>query len=103
VAAEQGVIGLVAYVALLWAAGRLLLSGLRARLARRADTYAIARAAVAATFAALVVHTLAYAAFLEDPLAWTLLALGGALCLRPAPEPAAAAAAHEPAELAPLA
>jgi hypothetical protein len=37
------------------------------------------RAAVAAAFIALVVHTLLYAAFLEDPLAWALLALGTAL------------------------
>ena len=42
----------------------------------------IARAAVAAAFVALVVHTLLYAAFLEDPLAWALLAVGAAL--RPA-------------------
>jgi O-antigen ligase len=103
VAAEQGLVGLVAYVALLWAAGRLLFAGLRSRLAHRPDTFAIARAAVAATFVALVVHTLAYAAYLEDPLAWTLLALGAALCLRRRDEPAAAATAHEPAELAPLA
>ncbi len=103
VAAEQGVVGLVAYVALLWAAARLLFAGLRGRLARRPDIYAIARAAVAATFVALVVHTLAYAAYLEDPLAWTLLALGAALFVRPEPEPAAARSAHEPAELAPLA
>jgi O-antigen ligase len=103
VAAEQGVVGLVAYVALLCAAGRLLFAGLRDRLARRADIHAVTRAAVAAMFVALVVHTLAYAAYLEDPLAWTLLALGAALRLRPAPESAAAATAHEPAELAPLA
>jgi hypothetical protein len=42
----------------------------------------IARAAIAAAFVALVVHTLLYAAFLEDPLAWALLAIGSAL--RPA-------------------
>jgi O-antigen ligase len=103
VAAEQGVIGLIAYIALLWAAGRLLFAGLRARLSRRADIHAVGRAAVAAAFVALVVHTLAYAAYLEDPLAWTLLALGAALYARPGAEPAVAAAAHEPAELAPLA
>ena len=39
----------------------------------------IARAAIAAAFVALVVHTLLYAAFLEDPLAWALLAVGAAL------------------------
>ena len=38
-----------------------------------------ARAAIAAGFAALVLHTWLYAAFLEDPVTWTLLALGSAL------------------------
>jgi O-antigen ligase len=70
VAAEQGVIGLLAYVALLAAA--------LARLLRGAATTA-ARAAVGAAFAALVVHTLVYAAFLEDPLTWALLGIGSAL------------------------
>ena len=57
----------------------------------------IARAAIAAAFVALVVHTLLYAAFLEDPLAWALLAVGTALrCGRPSD---AAAAEPEPAEL----
>ena len=37
------------------------------------------RAGVAAAFAALVVHTWLYAAFLEDPLTWALLAVGTAL------------------------
>ena len=36
-------------------------------------------AAVAAAFCALVLHTWLYAAFLEDPLAWALLAVGTAL------------------------
>ena len=70
VAAEQGLGGLVLYLALVGVAIATLLRG-----ARRS----IARAAVAAAFVALVVHTLLYAAFLEDPLAWALLALGVAL------------------------
>ncbi len=70
VAAEQGIGGLVLYLALVGVAIATLLRG-----ARRS----IARAAVAAAFVALVVHTLLYAAFLEDPLAWALLALGTAL------------------------
>ncbi len=74
VAAEQGIGGLVLYLALVAVAIWVLLRG-----ARRS----IARAAVAAAFVALVVHTLLYAAFLEDPLAWALLAVGAAL----APEP----------------
>jgi hypothetical protein len=45
-----------------------------------------------------VLHTLVYAAFLEDPLSWVLLALGASLRLAseareaggsPAPEPSA--------------
>ena len=74
VAAEQGIGGLVLYLALVGVAIATLLRG-----ARRS----IARAAVAAAFVALVAHTLLYAAFLEDPLAWALLALGTAL----APDP----------------
>ena len=37
------------------------------------------RIAVAACFAALVLHTLVYADFLEDPITWTLLGVGVAL------------------------
>ena len=70
VAAEQGVGGLVLYLALVGVALVGLLRGARA---------SIARAAIAAAFVALVVHTLLYAAFLEDPLAWVLLAAGAAL------------------------
>ena len=70
IAAEQGVGGLVLYLALLAVALAGLLRGARE---------SVARAAVAAAFVALVVHTLLYAAFLEDPLAWALLAVGAAL------------------------
>jgi len=70
VAAEQGIVGLALYLALLAVALSLLLRGARE---------SAARAAVAAAFVALVVHTLMYAAFLEDPLAWALLAVGAAL------------------------
>ena len=40
------------------------------------------RIAVAACFAALVLHTWAYADFLEDPETWTLLGIGVALAAR---------------------
>jgi O-antigen ligase len=73
VAAEQGIGGLVLYLALLVAAFRGLLRGARRSLPR---------AAIAAAFAALVVHTMLYAAFLEDPLAWVLLGAGAALARR---------------------
>jgi O-antigen ligase len=74
VAAEQGVIGLAAYVLLLLAAARALAS----RGVRRSA----ARVAILAAFAALVVHTWAYADFLEDPITWTLLAIGTVLASR---------------------
>ena len=74
VAAEQGIVGFAAYVALLVLAFMRLLRGARG---------SPVRAAIAAGFAALVLHTWLYAAFLEDPVTWTLLALGTALAFPP--------------------
>ena len=48
--------------------------------------------AIAAAFVALLFHTLLYADFLEDPITWTLLAIGVALAIRPPPVPAPAEA-----------
>jgi O-antigen ligase len=87
IAAEQGVLGLAAYLVLLGAA--------LARLLHRARGMP-ERIAVAAAFVALVAHTMMYAAFLEDPLAWTLLGVGTALALWPRPPRAAAQARDEP-------
>ena len=75
VAAEQGLIGLLVYLALLVA--RAVAAARAARAATRA------RAFVAAGFVAVVVHTWIYAAFLEDPVTWTLLAVGAALARAP--------------------
>jgi O-antigen ligase len=72
VAAEQGLVGLVVYLALLAAALARLFRG-----ARRVPE----RAAVAAAFVALLAHSMMYAAFLEDPLTWTLLGAGTAMAL----------------------
>jgi putative inorganic carbon (hco3(-)) transporter len=80
IAAEQGLIGELPYLALIVAALIVLLRG------TRGDP---ARAAIAAAFVALVVHTLFYADFLEDPSTWVLLALGVALARQPRPLPAA--------------
>lgn len=82
VAAEQGVPGLAAYLALLVLAFWRLARGAREEPAR---VY------VLAAFTGLLVHTLLYAAFLEDPLTWALLGIGTALAAREpvAPEPAA--------------
>jgi len=80
VTAEQGAIGLLAYLALMATTLALVFDRLRARL--RDEPHGIsqvAAAAVAAAFCALVLHTLVYAAFLEDPLTWTLLALAATL------------------------
>jgi O-antigen ligase len=97
VAAEQGVIGLAAYLALVAIALALLFGGLRRALAADRQwpgVAAVTRAALAAAYCALILHTLVYAAFLEDPLAWVLLAI--ACGLRPGarvPEPQLAARA----------
>jgi O-antigen ligase len=72
VAAEQGAIGLAAYLAVLVCALWRLLRGARSLPAR---------AGVATAFLALLAHTMMYAAFLEDPLAWALLAVGTALAV----------------------
>ncbi|HYM45778.1 MAG TPA: O-antigen ligase family protein [Solirubrobacteraceae bacterium] len=67
VAAEQGILGVAVYVALLIAAFAVLFRG-----AGRSPP----RIALAACFAALVLHTWTYADFLEDPVTWTLLGIG---------------------------
>jgi O-antigen ligase len=43
----------------------------------------LGRAAVLAAFVALLVHTMAYAGFYEDPIAWVLLAVGASLATPP--------------------
>ncbi len=70
VAAEQGVVGLALYAALLVAAFAVLFRG-----AGRSPP----KVALAACFAALVLHTFTYADFLEDPETWLLLGIGVAL------------------------
>jgi O-antigen ligase len=83
VAAEQGLPGLLLYIALLLSATLVLFRG-----AGRSPP----RIAIAACFAALVLHTWTYADFLEDPFAWTLLAIGAAL----ARQETSARRAHSP-------
>jgi O-antigen ligase len=92
VAAEQGALGLAVYLALLACALARLFVGARRSLAR---------AAVAAAFAALLLHTFLYASFLEDPTTWALLGIGTALApmaarrMRPAERARAAAATRD--------
>ena len=74
VAAEQGIIGELAYLALVVTA---ILAVVRRS---RGDPV---RSAIAAAFIALVFHTLLYADFLEDPTTWVLLGIGLALAAAP--------------------
>ena len=43
----------------------------------------VSRIAVLAAFVALLVHTMAYAGFFEDPITWVLLAIGASLAHAP--------------------
>ncbi len=107
VAAEQGLIGLATYAALLavalWTMATGLVAGQEGRGAPRRKLWSpsryeperppqcgfpegdaptflrVARVAVLATFVALLVHTMAYAGFYEDPITWVLLAVGASL------------------------
>jgi O-antigen ligase len=90
VAAEQGAIGVLAYLALLAAALWAIVDGLRQmapglgapfRSLANGDRVELtpARIGVAAAFCALLVHTIGYAAYLTDPLTWALFAVGGVL------------------------
>ncbi|MGC1165558.1 MAG: O-antigen ligase family protein [Solirubrobacterales bacterium] len=106
IAAEQGLLGLVLYVALIMVALWTMTSGIRgppmggtggesengASLPRPQDSPPVplagnpqdspsvaGRAGVLAAFVALLVHTMAYAGFFEDPITWVLLAVGASL------------------------
>jgi putative inorganic carbon (hco3(-)) transporter len=74
IAAEQGVIGELVYLALVVTA--------IVYLVRRSRGDPV-RSAIAAAFIALVFHTMLYADFLEDPTTWALLGIGVALARAP--------------------
>ncbi len=95
VAAEQGVIGLLAYAAVVITAIMALLTGMRSvapGLGAPASAIGdprgspgaqrLARVALTGAFAAMLVHTVGYGAFLTDPLTWTILAIAAALAAR---------------------
>lgn len=71
IAAELGIVGLVAYGALLVGAVLLFL-----RVRRIDEALGVGLGAV---FLALFVHSLFYGGFFEDPLAWLALAIGAAV------------------------
>ncbi len=108
VAAEQGIIGFAAYVTLiavaLWTMARglpwnaspaggavggptpeeaLATAGGGGSPAATGPAGHVARVAVLAAFVALLVHTMAYAGFYEDPITWVLLAVGASLACAP--------------------
>lgn len=96
VAAEQGLVGLTAFLL-------LLITGFGAVFRRAGEGRAgadgardrpghVARMAVAAAFTALFVHSLTYAALLEDPLTWVML--GAAVSLAAIPRNGTAASAE---------
>lgn len=71
VAAEQGIVGLALYGALLGSIIWVLFGA--------GPGSSAARAAIAACMVAMIVHSLGYAGFAIDPATWALLALGVAL------------------------
>jgi O-antigen ligase len=81
VAAEQGVVGLAVYAA-------LLVTALFTLLGRGAGD-SLARTAVGACFVTMTVDSFGYTGFTIDPATWALLALG--VSLWPADPPAASA------------
>jgi O-antigen ligase len=83
IAAEQGLLGLILYVALIVVALWTMTSGIRGP-----PVLLAARAAVLAAFVALLVHTMAYAGFFEDPITWVLLAIGASLAAPAIRDPA---------------
>lgn len=93
VAAEQGAVGLLLY-------GALVLAGLVALLGA-APLIPAPRGALVACFVAMVVHSLAYAGFLIDPVTWALLGVGLSLARGPLPSPLAERAAHATPEPTP--
>jgi putative inorganic carbon (hco3(-)) transporter len=104
VLAEQGLLGFFLYAALIAVALWTMTAGIRgppvgsqegefengASLPRPQDSPSwllAGRAAVLAAFVALLVHTMAYAGFFEDPITWVLLAVGASLAAPTVREP----------------
>lgn len=79
VAAELGLLGVIAYLALLAVGVRLVLGAID-----RDRAFGLGLAAV---LFALVLFSLVYAGFFEDPIAWGALALAAAVGSRPAAAP----------------
>ncbi len=83
VASEQGIVGLAAFLLLLYAGFGAVFRRVKQEDGPHGRPGLVARVAVAAAFTAIFVHTLAYAAFLEDPLTWVLLGCAVSLAAIP--------------------
>lgn len=88
IGAEQGIVGLAIYVSLIAAAFSALGAGMRRVMPGLGGEFGrppgvrgppVARAAVLAAFVAVLLHTLTYAGFLDDPITWVLIAIGYSL------------------------
>ena len=75
VAAELGIVGLLAYVSILVGAARAIDD-----VRRRHQALGLSLAAV---FLALFVHSLAYSGFFEDPITWLVFGIAAAFLTRP--------------------
>ncbi len=88
VAAEQGLVGLALYAALIVSALFALAAGFRSVMPGLGAAFAsgeakrgppAARAVILAAFVSVLVHTITYADFLNDPVTWVLMAIGYSL------------------------
>lgn len=88
IAAETGILGLALYLALLVSSLAALTAGFRSVMpglggdpdhAGVERGPPVARAAVLAAYVAILVHTISYAGYLDDPATWALLAIGWGL------------------------
>ncbi|MCB0828571.1 MAG: O-antigen ligase family protein [Solirubrobacterales bacterium] len=88
VAAEQGLVGFALYAALIVAALFALAAGFRAVMPGLGAAFTsgganrgppAARAVILASFVSVLVHTVTYADFLNDPVTWVLMAIGYSL------------------------
>jgi putative inorganic carbon (hco3(-)) transporter len=93
VAAELGIVGLLAYIAILAGAAHALDS-----VRRQHEALGLSLAAV---FLALFVHSLAYSGFFEDPITWLVLGIAAAALRPQAPGPARHVPAARPREPVP--
>ena len=80
-AAEQGLIGVIAYLAFIVVTAGAILAATGLRIRKRARGTPLA-ATLLAIYALMIVHSLGYAAFFIDPVTWVVLAIAAATLAR---------------------